>query len=138
MIYIHLMHFKELYQILSTIANAAAWTYVYMCGVCVYIICVSMFLLNPIQARGHIVHPYQNYRPSSKQLGVWSFCFMTFLSGNIPFRKFQFHQSALMVTIQLFSIIFKTRISIVFQVLYFHLIETSCEITFYALDIIIL
>ena len=66
--------------------------------------------------------PYQNHRISSKRLGVWSFCFMTFLSGKFPFQKFQFHQSALMymyvvmATIQLFSIILKTRISIVFQV----------------------
>ena len=45
---------------------------------------------------------------------------MTFLSGNFPFRKFQFNQSAVvyvtMATMQLYSIILKTRISIVFQV----------------------
>ena len=69
---------------------------------------------------GHIVPLYQNHRISSKRLGVWSFCFMTYLCDKFPFRKFQFHQSALMyvpmATIQLFSIIFKTQISIVFQV----------------------
>ena len=31
---------------------------------------------------------YQNQRISSKRLGVWSFCFMTFLSGKLPFRNF--------------------------------------------------
>ena len=45
---------------------------------------------------------------------------MTFLSGNFPFRKFQFYQSDLMyvpmATIQLFGIILKTQISIDFQV----------------------
>ena len=45
---------------------------------------------------------------------------MTFLSSKFRFRKFQFHQSALMyvamTTLQLFSIILKNRISIVFQV----------------------
>ena len=44
---------------------------------------------------------------------------MTFPSRNFPFRKVQFHQSALMyvamATIQIFGLILKTRISIVFQ-----------------------
>ena len=45
---------------------------------------------------------------------------MTFLSMYFPFRKVQFHQSALkyvaMATIQLFGLILKTLISIVIQV----------------------
>ena len=47
---------------------------------------------------------------------------MTFLSGKFSFRKFQFHQSALMymyvamARIQLFSIMLKIRISIVFHI----------------------
>ena len=57
---------------------------------------------------------------SSKRLGVWSYCFVTFLSMYLPLRKVQFHQSAFiyvaMATIQLFHLILKTRISIVFQV----------------------
>ena len=63
--------------------------------------------------------PFQNHRMSSKRLEVWTSCFMTFLSGNFPFRKFQFYQSALMyvamATIQLFGPISKIQISIVFQ-----------------------
>ena len=45
---------------------------------------------------------------------------MTFLSGNFPFRKVQFHQSAIgyvvMATLQPFSIILKTRLITVYQV----------------------
>ena len=67
----------------------------------------------------HIVPPYKNHRISSKRLGVWSFCFMNFLSSIFPYRKFQLHQSAFkyvaMAAIQLFNIILKTWISIVFQ-----------------------
>ena len=76
--------------------------------------------LYPIQARGHFVPPHLNHSISSKRLGVRSYCFVTFLSMYFPFRRFQFHQSALMyvamATIQLFGLILKTRISIVFQV----------------------
>ena len=65
---------------------------------------------------------------------------MTFLSGKFPFRKFQFHQSALMyvamATIQIFGLILKTRISIVFQA--FPHQRNFLLITLYALDIIIL
>ena len=97
-------------------------------------------ILNPIQARGHIVPPHQNHSTSSKQLVVWIYCFVTFLSMYFPFRKVQFHQSALkyvaMATIQLFGLISKTRMSIVFKS--FHLRQTFCGMTFYALDIIIL
>ena len=75
---------------------------------------------NPSRPRGYVVPPQQNPSICSKRLGVWSFCFVTFLSRNFPFRKIQFHQSALryvaMATIQLFRTILKTRISIVFQV----------------------
>ena len=67
----------------------------------------------------HIVSPHQNHSISSKRLRVWSYCFLTFLSGNFPFRKVQFHQSALMYvameTIQPFGFILKTRFPIVFQ-----------------------
>ena len=84
--------------------------------------------------------PYQNHRISSKRFGVWSCCFTTFLSDKFPFRKFQFHQSALlyvaMATIQLFSIILKTRISIVFQV--FPSEKKFYGRTFYVFDIIII
>ena len=45
---------------------------------------------------------------------------MAFLPGNFPFRKFQFHESALMYVamaiMQLFGLFLKTRIAIVFQV----------------------
>ena len=75
---------------------------------------------NPIQAREHNVPPYQSHRISSKRLGVLSFCFMNFLCGKFPFRKFQFHQSAhiyvVMAAVHLFSIILKFQLSIVFQV----------------------
>ena len=68
----------------------------------------------------------QNHSISPKRLGVWRFCFGTFLSMNFPFRKVYFHHSALMyiamATTQLFGLILKTRISIVFK--YFHLRET--------------
>ena len=33
---------------------------------------------NPIQARGHFVPPHLNHSISSKRLGVWSYCFVTF------------------------------------------------------------
>ena len=64
--------------------------------------------------------PHQTHSISSKQLGVWSSCCMTFLSMKFPLRRVQFHQSALMyvamATIQLFGLILRTQISIVFQV----------------------
>ena len=45
---------------------------------------------------------------------------MAFLSWNFPFKKFQFHQSALkyvaMATIRFLTLILKTRISFIFQV----------------------
>ena len=71
---------------------------------------------------GHIVplNPHQTHSISSKRLGVWSYCFVTFLSMYFPFRKVQFHRSALMyvamATIKLFGLFLKTRIAIVFQV----------------------
>ena len=56
---------------------------------------------------------------SPKRLGVWSSCLVNFLSMYIPFRKVQFHQSALkyvdMATMQIFGLFLKTRILIVFQ-----------------------
>ena len=78
-------------------------------------------VFNPIQAREHFVPPpHQNHSISSKRLRVWSYCFVTFLSMYFPLRKVQFHQSALMyvamATIQLFGLILKTQIAIVFQV----------------------
>ena len=81
---------------------------------------VTCCLFNPIQ--GTLCPLRQNRSISSKRLGVWSYCFVTFLSMYFPFRKVQFHQSALMyvamATIQLFGLILITRISIsiVFQV----------------------
>ena len=54
-------------------------------------------LLTLSSQRGHIVTPYQTQSKSSKQLVVRNFCFMTFLSGNFSFRKFQFHNSALII-----------------------------------------
>ena len=77
---------------------------------------------NPIQARGgHFVPPHLNHSISSKRLGVWSYCFVTFLYMYFPLRKVQFHQSALMYVsmaiMQLFGLIWKTRISIIFQVI---------------------
>ena len=60
-----------------------------------------------------------------------------FLSIYIPLRKVQIHQSALMyvamATMQLFGLFLKLKTRLFFK--YFHLRETSCEITFYALDI---
>ena len=44
--------------------------------------------LNPIQARGHFVPPHRNHSISSKRLGVWSYCFVTFFSMYFLFRKF--------------------------------------------------
>ena len=77
----------------------------------------------PIQARGDFVPPHLNHSISSKKkkrLGVWSYCFVTFLSMYFTLGKVQFHQSALiyvaMVTMQLFCLFLKTRIAIVFQV----------------------
>ena len=75
---------------------------------------------NPIQARGALCAPHLNDSISSKRLGVWIYCFVTFLSMYFPLRKVQFHQSALMyvamATMQLFGLFLKTRIAIVFQV----------------------
>ena len=76
-------------------------------------------LLSLSRPGGHFVPPHQNHSISSKQLGAWSFCFVTFHSMNFPFRKVQFHQSSLMyvamATMQLFCLILKTWIFIVFQ-----------------------
>ena len=76
--------------------------------------------INPIQARGHFMPPHLNHSMFSKQLGVWSYLFVTFLSMYILFRKVQFHQPVLMyvamATMQLFGLYLKTRISNVFQV----------------------
>ena len=64
--------------------------------------------------------PHQNHSISSKQLWVWSYCFVTFLFMHFPFRKVQFHQSAVMylamATMQLFGLFLKTQISNVFQI----------------------
>ena len=69
---------------------------------------------------GHFVPPHLCHSISPKRLGVWSYCLVNFLSMYIPFRKVQFHQSALMyvamATMQLFSLFLRTQISIVFQV----------------------
>ena len=69
---------------------------------------------------GHFVPPHLYHSISPKRLGVWSYCLVNFLSMYIPFRKVQFHQSALMyvamATMQLFCLFLNTRISIVFQV----------------------
>ena len=96
--------------------------------------------LNPVQARGYIVPPPLNRSISSKRLGVRSFCFVTFLSWNFPFRKVQFHQSAIMyvfmATIQLYGLTLKLGSPLFFK--YFQLRETFCEINFYDVDIIIL
>ena len=63
-------------------------------------------------------HIYHNISP--KRLRVWSYCLVNFLSTYIPFRKVQFHQSALMyvamATMQLFGLFLKTQISIACQV----------------------
>ena len=77
--------------------------------------------LNPIQARGSTLCPPHLYHSiSPKRLGVWSYCLVNFLPMYIPFRKVQFHQSALMyvamATIQFFGLFLKTQISIIFQV----------------------
>ena len=64
--------------------------------------------------------PHQNRTISSKRPGVWSYWCVTFLSMYFPLKKVQFPQAALMyvamATMQLFGWIWKTRISIVFQV----------------------
>ena len=64
--------------------------------------------------------PHLNHSISSKRLGVWSSCFVTFLSLYFPLRKVQLHQSALMfvaiATMQLFGLFLKTQIAIAFQV----------------------
>ena len=78
-------------------------------------------VFNPIQARGGTLCPPHLYHSiSSKRLGVWSYCFVTFLSMRFPFRKVQFHQSAFisvaMATMQLFGLLLKTQISNIFQV----------------------
>ena len=70
---------------------------------------------------GHFVPPHLNHSISSKRLGLWSYCLVTFLSMSFSFRKVQFHQSALMyvamATMQLFGLFLKTRIAIVFLVI---------------------
>ena len=38
----------------------------------------------------HFVPPHLKHSISSKLLGVWSYCFVTFLSMYFPFRKVQF------------------------------------------------
>ena len=67
---------------------------------------------------GTLCLPHLNPSISSQRLGVWNYCFVTFLSMYFPFRKVQLHQSALMyvatATMQLFAFILKTRIAIVF------------------------
>ena len=69
---------------------------------------------------GHFVPPHLYHSISPKRLGVWSYCLANFLSMYIPFRKVQFHQSALMyvamATMQFFGLFLKTQISIVYQV----------------------
>ena len=69
---------------------------------------------------GTFCPPHLYHSISSKRLEVWSYCLVKFLSMYIPFRKVQFHQSALMyvtmATMQLFGLFLKTQISIVFQV----------------------
>ena len=40
----------------------------------------------------HFMPPHLNHSISSKRLGVWSYCFVTFLSMYFTFRKVQFHQ----------------------------------------------
>ena len=81
-----------------------------------------MTCINPIHAARHFVPlpPHLNHSISSKRLGVWSYCFRTFLSMYFPFRQVHFHQSGLMyvamATMQLFGLFLKTRIAIVFQV----------------------
>ena len=64
--------------------------------------------------------PHLNHSISSKRLGVWSYCFVTFLSMYFPLRKAQFHQSAFMYVamaiMQLFVLFLKTPIAICFQV----------------------
>ena len=76
----------------------------------------SLTLIRP----GGTLCPYLNHCISSKRLGVWSYCFVTFLSMYFPFRKVQFHQSALMyvamATMQLFGLFWKTWIAIAFPV----------------------
>ena len=61
---------------------------------------------------GTLCPPHLYHSISSKRLGVWSYCFVNFLSMYIPFRKVQFHQSALvyvaMATTQLFGLFLKT------------------------------
>ena len=52
--------------------------------------------LNPIQGRGDFVPPHLNHSISSKRLGLWRYCFVTFLSMYFPLRKVQFHQPPLM------------------------------------------
>ena len=43
--------------------------------------------INPIQARGHFVPPHKNHSTSSKRLGVWSYCFVNFLSMFFSIQK---------------------------------------------------
>ena len=74
----------------------------------------------PTPGQGAHCAPSEKSQHIFKTGEVWSFCFVTFLSGNFPFRKVQFHQSALMyvamATMQLFGLFLKTLITIVFQV----------------------
>ena len=69
---------------------------------------------------GTLCPPHLYHSISPKRLEAWSYCLVNFLSMYIPFRKVQFHQSALMyvamATMQLFDLFLKTQISIVFQV----------------------
>ena len=88
---------------------------------------------------GHFVRPHLNHSISSKRLGVWSYCYVTFLSMYFPFRKVQFHHLAFvyvaMATMQLLPYFPKLESPLFFK--YFHLRETFCGIT-YASDMVLL
>ena len=57
---------------------------------------VTFMALSLSRPGGHFVPPPLNHNISSNRLGVWTYCFVTFLSMYFPLRKVQFHQSALM------------------------------------------
>ena len=68
---------------------------------------------------GHFVPPHLNHSISSKRLGVWSYGFVNFRFMYFPFRKVQFHQSALMyvamATMQFFGLFLKVESLLFFK-----------------------
>ena len=82
--------------------------------------CTNGLALHLTTSTGGLCAPSPMSQHIFKRLEVWSYCFVPFFYMYFSLRKVQFHQSALMyvatTTIELFGLILKTRISIVFQV----------------------